>query len=297
MPTRILIAGAEGQFGRILQGRLGKDFNILATAKSPTNQAVINRQVLTMNICNFEQVIDVVRSFKPDVVVNCAAMTNVDDCETDHNSARLINVKGVENLLKATGNDIRFIQISTDYIFDGLKGPYTENDSTYPVNYYGRTKLEAENIIRGSRHPFLILRGSVLYGNPLNSKSNFFSWVYDSLFNKSPINIVTDQVSNPAWIPLFSDAVYQGILLNAEGIYHFGSDDYLSRYDFALMVAEVFNFDPTLITPVDSKTFNCPAKRPSHSGLKIDKITDELKVKTLSTKNCLLEIKRQMVIA
>ena len=297
MPSKVLITGAEGQLGRILQVRLGECFNIIPTAKSPTKMAMKNRNVLKMDITNFNSVEACISAENPDVIINCAAMTNVDACERDHSAARKVNVEGVQNIVKAVNKHTKIIQLSTDYVFEGKDGPYAESDPTHPISYYGRSKLEGENILRGSLSPHCILRGSVLYGDPVNDKPNFFAWVYDSLSKNNTINVVTDQTSNPAWLPALSDAIMKVILLNAEGVYHFGSDDHLSRYDFAVLIANVFGFDTTLINPVTSDSMPFIAPRPIHSGLAIKKISDELNVITLSTIDCLNMIKKQILAA
>ena len=296
MPSKILITGDEGQLGRILQIRLGKCFNIIPTAKSPTKMAVKNRNVRQMDITNFSSVEACISAENPDVIINCAAMTNVDACEKDHSAARKVNVEGVQNIVKAVSKRIKIIQLSTDYVFEGKDGPYAESDPTHPISYYGRSKLEGENILRGSLNPHCILRGSVLYGDPINDKPNFFAWAYDSLSKNNTINVVTDQTSNPAWLPALSDAIMKVILLNAEGVYHFGSDDHLSRYDFAVLIANVFGFDTTLINPATSDSMPFIAPRPTHSGLAIKKISDKLDVTTLSTINCLNMIKKQILV-
>jgi len=296
VPSKILITGAEGQLGRVLQFRLGKHFNLFSTAKSPNHVAIKKRHVRKMDITNIDSVTSTISEIIPDIIINCAAMTNVDACEKDHKSARNVNVLGVENLIKATDKRVKIIQISTDYVFEGNNGPYIESDPTHPISYYGRSKLEGENVLRGSLNRHCILRGSVLYGDSINANSNFFTWVYDSLSKKKKINIVTDQISNPSWLPALTDAIMKVILLNAEGIYHFGSDDHISRYEFAVLISKVFGFDTTLIKPITSDSFPFIAPRPVHSGLVTRKITDELDVITLSTNNCLRIIKKQILV-
>ena len=295
MSSKVLITGAEGQLGRVLQLKLGECFNIIPTTKLPTKMAMKNRNVRQMDITDFNSVEACISAEAPDIIINCAAMTNVDACEKDHFSAQMVNVVGVQNIVKAVNKHTKIIQLSTDYVFEGKDGPYVESDPTHPISYYGRSKLEGENVLRGSLNPYCIFRGSVLYGDPINSKPNFFAWVYDSLSKGNTINIVTDQTSNPAWLPSLADAIIKVILLNAEGIYHFGSDDYLSRYEFAILIANVFGFDATLINPVTSDLMPFLAPRPVHSGLAIKKITDELDVIILSTHDCLRMIKKQIL--
>jgi len=199
-------------------------------------------------------------------------------------------------LIHASDHKTYFVQISSDYVFEGDAGPYSEDDHTYPVNYYGKTKLEAENIIRGSRRKFLILRTNVIYSEDLNIKSNYFAWVYKSLLNNKSISVVNDQISNPTYVSHLAQAIFQCIILNTEGIYHYGSDDFLSRYEFAMTIAEVFGFDKSLISPIDTKSLfkkikSYSAERPANSGLKVDKIERELNISTYSSEYSLKKIK------
>ncbi|MBC8310978.1 MAG: SDR family oxidoreductase [Candidatus Marinimicrobia bacterium] len=297
MPSKVLITGAEGQLGRVLQQRLGSSFNLIPTAKSPSDIAIKKRNLRKMDITDFSSVESCIKIENPDIIINCAAMTNVDACEKNHTLAHEVNVVGIQNIIKATNKRVKIIQLSTDYVFEGKDGPYSETDPTHPISYYGRSKLEAENVLRGALHPYAIIRGSVLYGDPLNSKPNFFAWVYDSLSQNKKINVVTDQTSNPAWLPSLSDAIMKLILLNGEGVYHFGSDDCLNRYEFAVLIATVFGFNPELITPVTSDSMSFVARRPTHSGLNTKKISEELDVTTLPTIESLKMIKNQILVA
>ena len=296
MSSKVLITGAEGQLGRVLQQRLGNSFNLIATTKSPSDMAIKKRNLRKMDITDFSSVESCIKIENPDIIINCAAMTNVDACEKNHTLAHEINVVGIQNIIKATNKRVKTIQLSTDYVFEGKDGPYSETDPTHPISYYGRYKLEAENVLRGALHPYSIIRGGVLYGDPLNAKPNFFAWVYDSLSQNKNIKVVTYQTSNPTWLPSLSDAIMKLILLNGEGVYHFGSDDHLNRYEFAVLIATVFGFNAELITPVASNSMPFVARRPIHSGLNTKKISEELDVVTLPTIESLKMIKNQILV-
>ena len=212
----------------------------------------------------------------------------------------MVNVAGLQNLIHASNNYTYFVHISSDYVFDGKSGPYTEEDHTYPINYYGKTKLESENILRGSRRKFLIIRPNVLYSENLFVNANFFSWIYKSLANNKPIFVVNDQISNPTYVTHLVDVIFLCIILNTEGIYHYGSDDFLSRYEFAIKIAEVFGFDKSLLSPINTKSLlkkvkSYNAQRPLHSGLKVDKIEHELNISAYSSEFSLKKIKAKMV--
>ena len=283
-----MITGAEGQLGKALQIGLTDKFNILSTTRQPTQLAKNQRNVQKLDITDKENISNVLESFKPDIIINCAAYTNVDGSEINKDLAHQVNVEGLRNLIQLSDINTYLIQISSDYVFDGDSGPYSEDEHTFPVNYYGKTKLEAENILRGTRRKWAIFRPNVLYSSDLFSKGNFFAWVYRSLLKKDSISVVTDQISNPTFNLQIVRAIFQCIIMDFEGILHIGSDDYMSRYEFALEIAKVFGFDSTLITKIDTdsltqKVKSYIAKRPLHSGLVVNKIEKELNTSSHST--------------
>ena len=288
MARKILITGAEGQLGKALQIGLTDKFNILSTTRQPTQLAKNQRNVQKLDITDKENISNVLESFKPDIIINCAAYTNVDGSEINKDLAHQVNVEGLRNLIQLSDINTYLIQISSDYVFDGDSGPYSEDEHTFPVNYYGKTKLEAENILRGTRRKWAIFRPNVLYSSDIFSKGNFFAWIYRSLLKKDPISVVTDQISNPTFNQQFVRAIFQCIIMDFEGILHIGSDDYMSRYEFALDIAKVFGFDSALITKIDTdsltkKVKSYIAKRPLHSGLVVSKIEKELNTSSHST--------------
>ena len=298
MARKILITGAEGQLGKYLQFNLKDKYDVIPTAKSLSVKSG-GKYITTLDITNRTDVEICIDKVQPDIIINCAAYTDVDGSETNKKLARKVNVIGLQNLIRASHPNTYFIQISSDYIFDGNAGPYSENDHSYPINYYGKTKLEAENILRGSKRRHLIIRPNVLYSEGLTFKGNFFAWVYKSLLSNQSISVVSDQISNPTYIYHLSQAIFQCIILNLEGIYHYGSDDYISRYDFAISIAKSFNFNTNLITPTDTKQLSQSfptyiAKRPKHSGLKTLKIENELGLSTYSTTYSLNMIKKSL---
>ena len=301
MARKILITGAEGQLGKALQISLSDKFKLLPTSRKPTQKAIKNRNVHKLDITVKEDIAAVIASFKPDIIINCAAYTDVDGSEQDKDLAHKVNVSGLQNLIQLSEKETFFIQISSDYVFDGNNGPYTEDDHTFPVNYYGKTKLEAENMLRGMRRRFLIFRPNVLYGEDIFSKGNFFAWVYKSLLNGKSISVVTDQISNPVYVQNFVNAIFKCIIMNCEGIYHFGSNDYISRYEFARNIAQIFNFELSLVEPIETKTLaqkvkSYIAKRPINSSLKTEKIEQEVNHTIYSTLYSLKQLKNNLAL-
>ena len=287
MSKKILISGAGGQLGKALVNRLRDKYVIYPMPRSLED---VSGSYMShyLDVTDKEAVILALRKIQPDMIINCAAYTNVDGNESERDKAHNVNVKGLQNLIQASSLKCYFIQISTDYVFQGNDGPYSEEDHTYPVNYYGKTKLEAENILIGSRRKYLIFRPNVLYSEDLHCKGNFFSWVYTSLLNNKTIYVVDDQISNPTFIPYFTEIIFRCMNLNLNGVFHCGSDDYISRYDFAVLIAKKFNMDTGLINSISTKELakknkKYIADRPLHSGLKTHKLEQYIDYPACST--------------
>ncbi|MDP6570828.1 MAG: SDR family oxidoreductase [Candidatus Marinimicrobia bacterium] len=297
MAKRLLITGAEGQLGKAIQFQFAENFELLATARNPSSAAKKKRNVISLDIANRSTVNSILGEFKPHIIINCAAYTNVDGCEIQKDKAHDVNVNGLQNLIQFSEKDACIVQISSDYVFNGKDGPYAETDHTFPVNYYGKTKLEAENLLRGAQRKHLIFRGNVLFSEDLFCKSNFFAWVYTSLLKNKPIAVVDDQVSNPTLISEFVKAIFQAMVMKCEGVFHVGSEDFLSRYEFALNIAKNFKMDTSLISPVSTAQLaknipNYVAERPKHSGLKTTKIEKNANLTVQSTEYNLKRLKR-----
>ena len=186
-------------------------------------------------------------------------------------------MKGVEYLSEsARVLDSHLIHISTDYVFDGKNGPYSENDIPNPLGYYARTKLASENTLKISGSRNTILRTNVLYGTAKFSRPDFVKWVVDSLRAKKEIRIVDDQINNPTFIDDLVQGINKVVELRKEGIYNIGGDEFLSRYDFTIMIAEFFKLDKSLIKRIKTEDLNQPARRPLKSGLITIKAQSEL---------------------
>jgi dTDP-4-dehydrorhamnose reductase len=233
-----------------------------------------------VDLTDFELFRPELDSFKPDVVFNCAAYTDVDGCEKNKDLARLLNVSLVGNLLN-TGT-AKVIQFSTDYVFNGESGPYAEDDDTDPVGYYGRTKLESERLVASSGRDFLIIRTNVLFGYGKNIRHNFITWLIRSLKEKKKLRIVTDQFNNPIHADNLAAAAIEVGMGETGGILHIAGASYLSRYEMAIKTAGHFGLDPGLIEPVTTAELGQAAGRPLKGGLKIDLAMSILKTELLT---------------
>lgn len=295
---RVLITGCHGLLGqKVLKVFLkSTSAEILATAKEPKTFLDLKGFDYTMlDITNRSDVKNLVVYFNPDVIVNTAAYTNVDGCELNRELAWRVNVEGVRNLVHSARRvDAKLIHISTDYIFDGKNGPYDENAIPNPINYYGRTKLASENEIKIGGIRFAILRTNVLYGVGRNVKSNFALWLYNKLSSGEKIKVVTDQIGNPTYVDDLAFAILKVVEFDKEGIYNVGGRDFVSRYDFALKLAEIFSFDHELIIPVKTSELNQVAPRPLKSGLITLKAEAELGLKPYGVEDGIRQFKFEL---
>ena len=217
--------------------------------------------------------------FEPDVVINAAAMTQVDDCEKDRDLCWRVNADAVDTLARCCrDHGARLLQISTDFVFDGRDGPYREDARPNPISYYGRSKLAGENNARGAgTDRWAIIRTVLVYGAPqADARSNFVTWVHSKLQAGEHIRVVTDQWRTPTWVVDLADAVERVVRFRKSGIYHVSGRELMSVHAFAHRIAGVVGLDASLIGEADKATFSQPAERPEKTGFIILKAETEL---------------------
>ena len=277
---RILVTGANGLLGQKLVALLLQDKNIhlIATARNPPVTTLTRGEFHALDTTNKEQVESVVNKTRPDVIINTAAMTQVDDCEKDHEACIANNVTAVDNLIGACKQiNAHLIHLSTDFIFDGTQGPLDELAEPHPVNFYGESKLAAEKLVRFSDLNWSILRTVLVYGVvPDMSRSNIVLWVKKSLEDGKKISVVNDQWRTPTLAEDLAMGCYLAATKKAKGIYNISGKDFLSPYDIAVQTANFFKLDSSLINATDSNQFKQPARRPLKTGFIIDKAKKEL---------------------
>ena len=293
--NRILVVGANGLLGQRLISFYTEKQNIeLMGCSIEDKSALLGTAYVKCDITSREEVKKLVFDFYPDVVINAAGFTNVDQSEKERETAWKINVKGVEYLTEACRTiDAKIIQISTDYIFNGINGPYDENAKVDPLGYYGRTKLASENALRIGAVTYSVIRTNVLYGIA-NSRPDFVRWVINSLNDKKQIRVVTDQINNPTFVEDIVQAINKIIELDKYNLYNIGGKDFLNRFEFAVIIADYFNLDKSLILPIVTEELKQPAKRPLKSGLITMKAETELGFKPRSINEALAVIKKQL---
>ncbi|NIJ55868.1 SDR family oxidoreductase [Dyadobacter arcticus] len=273
---KALITGSNGLLGqKLVELLIGKpDFEIIATAVG-ANRLPLKEgyRYLEMDITNPYQVEEVIQSVRPDVLIHTAAMTNVDQCEIEKEGCWKLNVTAVENLIAACKKYHVFLQhLSTDFIFDGTSGPYAEEDLPNPISFYGWSKYAAEKAVMHSGIDWAITRTVLVYGIAHDmSRSNIILWVKKSLEETRSIKVVTDQFRTPT---LAEDLAMGCFLIadqRAKGIFHISGKDFLTPYEMAVMTANYFELNVTLISPTDASSFTQPARRPPRTGFDLSK--------------------------
>lgn len=278
---KILLTGANGLLGQKLVELIVKEgeHELIATARGnnrlPTKEGYTYQ---SLDITNNNDVVSIISNFKPDAVINTAAMTNVDQCELEKEAGWNANVNSVKYLVEACEvNSCFLLHLSTDFIFDGTKGPLTEDEIPNPVNYYGEGKLAAEDLVINSKLKWAMARTVLVYGVVSDmSRSNIILWVKNSLENDKAIKVVDDQWRTPTLAEDLAMGCYLIVKKQAEGIYNISGKDMLTPYDMALKVRDYFDLDGSLISRADSSTFSQPAKRPLKTGFVIDKARNDL---------------------
>lgn len=285
---KILITGSNGLLGQKLVYKLRNNSTItcIATARGENRLVKTDGYVYeSLDITNAENVKTVFKNQMPGVVINTAAMTNVDACETEKELCWSMNVTAVAHQVKALEQlkqenknyNPHFIHLSTDFIFDGTRGPLDENEKPNPLSYYAESKLAAEKIVQASSLDWAIARTVLVYGIVDNmSRSNIVLWVKSNLEQGKKINVVDDQFRTPTLAEDLADGCILIAQKRAKGIYNISGKDFYSILELAQTVADYYGLDKSLINPSKSVDIKQPAKRPPITGFIIDKAKREL---------------------
>jgi len=292
--VKLLITGGSGLYGsKLAQTALAKEIDVFSADiqnLSPFGDFV------KLDITNKEAVEEAFEAIAPDVVVHAASLTDVDKCELNKELAWKINVDGTRNILRSCNKTGSFlVYVSTDYVFSGEKGCYVESDTANPINYYGITKLAAEEIVQ-TRDEYLIARPSVIYGSrPAAGKVNFALWLIETLRKGEKVKIVTDQWNTPTLNTNLAEMTLEAIERKLTGVYHLCGASRVSRFEFAQKIAEAFGLDKALIEAACSSQFSWPAKRPQDSSLDTLKAQRTFNCKPLKIIDSLEQLKHEML--
>jgi dTDP-4-dehydrorhamnose reductase len=300
---KLLIIGASGLTGYRLAKLSKKDYDVYGTYNDrPVN--INDCEIQQLEKTDKEKTYSLIHEIKPNVIIDCSALHNVDYCETHKEETWNVNVEApsfIAGLCKEIGG--RMIYISTDYVFDGTEKLYNEKSKTNPLNYYGLSKLKAEEEIASMSKSYAIARTSLVFGwNPgeirgeksSSGKSmNFVIWALNKLREGQNLSIVTDQYSTPTLADNLAEFLLALANSNVNGIFNTVGRECINRYDFTLKIAEEFNIDKGLVAPVTSDKFKQVAKRPMNCCLDSSKGTNLLNVKSLSVEESLNIMKEQ----
>lgn len=284
MKTTIFVTGSNGLLGQKIVYKLlqRNDVNLVAASKGENRLLEKNGYTyINLDISKLDEVKTAVEKFQPQVIINTAAMTNVDECETKREECWGANVTAVENFVKAIGNSaIHFVHLSTDFVFDGEAGPYKEEDQPNPLSYYALSKYEAEKVLQNSSISWAILRTIIVYGIVDNmSRSNVVLWAKSALEKGQPINVVDDQFRSPTLAEDLADACISASEKRAKGIFHVSGKDIMSILELVYRVADFWKLDKSIVKPIKSDTLNQAAKRPPRTGFILNKSYRELDYK------------------
>jgi dTDP-4-dehydrorhamnose reductase len=277
---KILITGANGFLGQHLCNHLSHaGFAVTATGRG--ERRLMNHiNYERLELTNAVEVAAFLKNNKFDVIVHTAALSKPDECENNRQHCIEVNVEATKHLLHSASSF--FVYTSTDFIF-GENGPHTEDQLPEPLNFYGESKLMAEQEVRKSGIQFSIVRPVFIYGKQLpGSRPTFIHWVKDNLEQKKIIKVVSDQQRTPTYVGDINAGIETIINKQATGDYHLAGKDILSPYQMAVQTADVLKLDKSLIEKVTSETFPERVRRAKRSGLNIEKAQKELRYKPVS---------------
>jgi len=243
---KILITGVSGYIGSNLKGYfVGAGYSVIGLDINIKN----GDETLNLDITDYVCVSDVIKKIEPDVIVHAAGLSNLSLCEKNSLLAEKVNTQGTYNIAKALSEQslkCKLIFLSTDYVFDGKTGDYSENDNPNPLTVYGKTKLEAEKSIKGILSEYVICRTANVYGRG----GNFLKFVYSSLKSEQQIEVFDDAFFTPTYIDDLTNMIELVLEKDIKGFLHTAGPEKVNRYAFAKKIAKVFNFDERLIIPV-----------------------------------------------
>ena len=282
MDKKIFITGANGLLGQwLLKALVEEDFLVVASGKGECRipfHGEPSYKYIDLDITDGNKVNEIIIAEKPDLIVHAAAITQPDVCEINKILCWNTNVTATRFLIDAAKKiNAGFIYVSTDFVFSGEEGPYSETDEPAPVNYYGSSKLAGEKATEESGLPWTIIRTVLVYGKTWKSgRKNFVYWIRESLENKVSIRVVDDQWRTPTFVEDLADGIVSAIKKGATGIFHLSGKDMMTPYQLAMKTAETLQLDPSYIERVNASVFSQPAKRPAKTGFVIEKAIKEL---------------------
>ena len=298
--NKIVITGSNGLLGQSLLGLLSKEkekYEVFGFSRGENRSGRDDFEYVSIDVTDKEKLKTSLLEIQPNFIINTAAMTHVDVCETNKEDCDLLNIDVVKWLAEVSDEmSAHLIHISTDFIFDGKKGYYKETDTPNPLSYYGLSKLKSEEVLINSKIDFTILRTILVFGKVYDmSRSNIVLWVKSMLEQEKEITIVDDQYRMPTYVEDLALACKISMDKKATGIYNISSNELLSVYQIAQQIAEVFQLDKSLIKPISTSTLNQTAARPVKTGFDLSKTNKELDFYPKSFKEDLQRFKQKLI--
>lgn len=279
---RVLVTGANGLVGQAIVERMGSmpETDLLATSREPAPRGSFGSGgYAALDVCDPEATRRMFDDFAPTAVVHCAGMSKVDACEAERDACWEVNVHATANLARACrASGARLVLLSTDFIFDGADGPYDETARPGPLNFYGRSKLAAENAARSAGHErWAVVRTTLVYGAGAGiRRGNFATWLLARLAAGEPVRVPADQLRTPTYAPDLADGIAALVTRRRSGVYNVTGRELLLVHDFARKIARHFDFDETLISTTSTAALHPEHPRPLRAGLLILKAETEL---------------------
>jgi dTDP-4-dehydrorhamnose reductase len=294
--TKILITGANGLLGqRLSKQLLEKGYIVTGIGKGECrfdNHNSIQFTYRDLDITDGPATESAILEEKPSLIVHAAAMTQVDQCEVDKQSCYNVNVTATRFIIDAGKQvEAKIIYVSTDFIFDGADGPYKEDAEPAPLNYYGSTKLIAEQVVMQSSLEWAIARTVLVYGDaPSTGRTNIIGFIKQSLEKNATIRMVTDQWRTPTFVDDLARGIVLMIEKNAKGVYNISGEEMMTPYDIAVETATYLGLNTSLIQQASSPEIRQPAIRPARTGFDITKAKKDLNYRPLSFRDGLRQI-------
>ena len=287
----ILLLGSTGLLGTNILLLKKKNYKFICTYNKKKLKVKKNLSY-KFNVKNLKII---KKKFKIDVIINCSGLTNVDECEKKKHKANIVHIKLIEKISKIFDTKkVKFVQISTDHLFDGSKKYYSESSKTNPLNFYGLSKLNSEKIVIKKFLKYLIIRGN-FFGWGTKSRKSFSDWLLNNLKKKNKFTLFDDIFFNPLNLEIFIHIIFDLIQKRKSGIYNLSSNKFLSKYSFGLLIADQFNLDKNNLQKGSIDNFKL-VKRPKNMSLSNSKIIKELNYpkRKLDIKSQIILLKKQI---
>jgi dTDP-4-dehydrorhamnose reductase len=267
---KVLVTGASGMLGSRIAEYIQQSatFEVYGVGRK---NIIRKYKYCQLDLLDKDAVKEVLNELNPDTIIHCAANVNLNDCEVNKENANSLHIEATKTLASFKSGECKIIYISTDSVFDGVKGDYTETDQPSPLNYYALSKLMGEEKLAQVNPNFLVLRTNLYGFHKFEEGNSLFEWIYQNLSKQKNITGFTNIYFNPLYTGQISQIVFQFLDKKETGLFHLGCKEKITKYKFALMVAEEFGFEKSLIQSGSYEETTISLKRPKNTTLDYSK--------------------------